>query len=83
MGNARQNAQYQKYLNNHLPAKEAFLKRKTNGLNLSQKVWQYAGQYKENIEDCLSVGIGQGASATKLSREIRQYLTNQINCFIG
>lgn len=81
LGNAWQNAQYSKYFNNHIPAKEAFLKRKTNGLNLSQKVWKYAEVYKENIEDCLSVGIEQGTSAAKLSREIRQYLNEPNKLF--
>ncbi|MBR1775054.1 MAG: hypothetical protein IJ759_05965 [Bacteroidales bacterium] len=81
LGNAWQNAQYSKYFNNHIPAKEAFLKRKTNGLNLSQKVWKYTEVYKENIEDCLSVGIEKGTSAAKLSREIRQYLNEPNKLF--
>ena len=50
-------------------------------MDLSQKVWKYTEQYKENIEDCLSVGIEQGTSATKLSRQIRQYLNKPNKLF--
>ncbi|MBO6117349.1 MAG: hypothetical protein J6P44_02275 [Bacteroidales bacterium] len=64
----------QKYFKDNDKVLEAFLKRKENGLDLSQKVWKYTGRYKQNIEDALSVGISEGKSAAEISRDIRRYL---------
>lgn len=55
-------------------AKAAFEQRRKRGLGLSDKVWQYAGQYKQELEMALDIGIGEGKSAQALSREVRKYL---------
>ena len=55
-------------------AKAAFEQRRKRGLGLSDKVWQYTGQYKQELEMALDVGIGEGKSAQALSREVRKYL---------
>lgn len=66
--------QYRRYFNNNDDAREAFEKRKVNGLGLSDRVWQYTDQFKEEIELGLDVGIRNGMSADEMSRELRQYL---------
>ena len=55
-------------------AKAAFEQRRKRGLGLSDKVWQYTGQYKQELEMALDIGIGEGKSAQALSREVRKYL---------
>ena len=55
-------------------AKAAFEQRRKRGLGLSDKVWQYTGQYKQELEMALDIGIGDGKSAQELSREVRRYL---------
>lgn len=55
-------------------AKAAFEQRRKRGLGLSDKVWKYTGQYKQELEMALDIGIGEGKSAQALSREVRRYL---------
>lgn len=55
-------------------AKAAFEQRRKRGLGLSDKVWQYTGQYKQELEMALDIGIGEGKSAQALSRDVRKYL---------
>lgn len=55
-------------------AKAAFEQRRNRGLGLSDKVWQYTGQYKQELEMALDICIGEGKSAQALSREVRRYL---------
>lgn len=63
-----------KYKTRNLKALEAFQGRKINGLGLSERVWNYATQYKTELEQALDVGIADGRSAAQLSRDIREYL---------
>lgn len=67
-------AQYSRYYSTNEEAREAFALRKTCGLNLSQKVWRYTEQFKEEIEMGLDIGIRSGRSADEMSRDLRQYL---------
>lgn len=67
-------AQYRRYYSTNEEAREAFVQRKTGGLNLSQKVWRYTEQFKEEIEMGLDIGIRSGRSADEMSRDLRQYL---------
>lgn len=57
-------------------AKKAFFERRMgkDGLNLSQRVWNYTEQFKQEMELALDIGIGEGRTAPELSRDIRQYL---------
>ena len=57
-------------------AREAFNKRRGHGLNLSDRVWKYTGQFREEIEMALDLGMRDGKSADELSREVRKYLNN-------
>lgn len=64
------------YLKRRDAARKAFNKRRSEGLNLSNRVWQYAGQFKEELEMALDLGIREGKSADELSRDVRRYLNN-------
>ena len=74
-------AQYRRYFNNNEKAREAFIIRKERGLRLSDRVWNYTTQFKEEIEMGLDLGIGQGLSADELSRELRDYLKHPDKLF--
>ena len=58
----------------NLPALEAFEKRRIGGMGLSDKVWAYSKGIKGDMELALDLGIGEGMSAARLSRSVRQYL---------
>lgn len=64
-------------------AMDSFFSRKEahGGLNLSQKVWKYTGQLKEEMEIALSVSLGRGDSAATVSRQVRQYLRDPNRLF--
>lgn len=64
----------ERYQARNLEALSAFQKRKENGLNLSQRVWNYAEELKDAMELGIDVGLGEGKSAQQLSRDLRQYL---------
>ena len=57
-------------------AMDAFFARKSanGGLNLSQKVWKYTGDLRTELENAISVSMGEGVSAATMSRRVRQYL---------
>lgn len=64
------------YLKRRDAARKAFNKRRSEGLNLSNRVWQYTGQFKEELEMALDTGMRDGKSADELSRDVRRYLNN-------
>ena len=65
---------YKKYFDNNKDALDAFMKHKTNGMDLSKRIWNLTGIYKIEFELAISVGMEQGISAAQLSRNIRKYL---------
>lgn len=67
-------AERHKLLSNNEDAREAFVRRKEQGLGLSDRVWQYTDQFKEEVEMGLDIGIRGGKSADELSRALRGYL---------
>lgn len=74
-------AQYRRYFSTNDNAREAFTKRKVNGLNLSDRVWKYTDQFKFEIELGLDVGIRNGLSADEMSQELRDYLRHTDKLF--
>lgn len=58
----------------NLEALASFQDRKQGGLGLSQRVWQYTGAMKGDLELALDLGLGDGKSADALSRAVRRYL---------
>lgn len=74
-------SQYRRYFSTNDAAREAFLARKEQGLNLSERVWNYANGFKSDMELGLDVGIRNGVSADEMSRELRQYLRHPDKLF--
>lgn len=67
-------AQKLRYFDHADKAREAFAARKTAGLNLSDRVWRYTEQFKQEIEMGLDIGISEGKSAADMARDLKQYL---------
>lgn len=65
----------------NLDALSAFQGRKVDGMNLSQRVWRYVGQYREQMESALDVGLGEGRSAQQLARDVKQNLKDPNRLF--
>ena len=74
-------ARLKKMQDQNLDALAAFQGRKVDGMNLSQRVWKYVGQYKDQLENALDVGLGEGRSADELSRDVRQNLIDPNRLF--
>lgn len=69
------------WFNRNTDAMEAFVKRTENGLNLSDRVWNTTKQLRSEMELAMTVSIGQGESASAISRKVRQYLNNPDKLF--
>ena len=68
------NAQYRRYFKNNEEAREAFKARKVQGLNLSDRVWKYTNQFKEEIELGLDIGLRSGKAAERLQKDLQLFL---------
>ena len=73
--------QLKKMQDRNLDALQTFQQRKVGGMNLSERVWKYTEQYKEQIEIGLDVGLGEGRSAQQLSRDLRANLQDPDRLF--
>ena len=74
-------AQLKKMQDQNLDALKTFQGRKVEGMNLSQRVWKYVGQYREQLEAAIYAGLGEGRSAAQLSRDVRQNLRDPNRLF--
>lgn len=74
-------AQLKKMQDQNLDALKTFQGRKVEGMNLSQRIWKYVGQYREQLEAALDAGLGEGRSAAQLSRDVRQNLKDPNRLF--
>ena len=72
---------FARWFSRNQKAVDAFLKRKTAGMNLSQRVWQYVNNLKVEMETALYISLGQGDSAATVSRKVRKYLNNPDDMF--
>ena len=55
--------------------------RKEKGLGLSDRVWRYTNEFKNEIELGLDVGIRNGSDAAKMARELNTFLQNPDKLF--
>lgn len=62
-------------------AMDAFISRTEAGLNLSDRIWQPVKQLRSEMELAMTVAIGDGDSASQISRYVRQYLNNPDKLF--
>ncbi len=69
-------AMMEKWQDRNLEALETFQKRKVNGMDLSGRIWEYTGQFKEQMELGIDIGIGEGKSAQRLQRELRKFMVD-------
>jgi hypothetical protein len=67
---------FARFFQRNKEAMDTFFARKTGeeGLNLSQKVWKYTGQYREELEKSLDLALGEGIGANQLASKIQEYL---------
>ena len=73
---------YSKYYRAQSPAYEQFKKQKVNGKSLSERVWKIAeGQFKEELEMSIDIGLLDGRSAAEMARDIKQYLNKPDKLF--
>ena len=73
--------QIRKWKQPNLEALDAFQERKTEGMSLSDRVWNLTDQFKQELELALDLGLGAGKSAAALSRDVRQYLNEPNKLF--
>lgn len=57
-------------------AMQAFMNRSEKGLNLSDRVWQSVRQLRDEMEVAITISVGEGKSAQKMSQDVRQYLND-------
>lgn len=77
--NLKNQKEFAKYLSNakievNKKALATFQKRKLAGMGLSDRVWKYTEQFKQEIEMGLDLGLKSGVSANELSRDLRANL---------
>lgn len=74
-------ARLNKMQDRNLDSLQAFQGRKVEGMNLSERVWKYVGQYREQMETALDAGLGEGRSAQQLARDVKQNLKDPNRLF--
>lgn len=65
----------------NLDALSTFQSRKVSGMDLSQRVWKYVGDWRDHIELSLDVGLGEGKSAAQLARDVKHDLRDPNRLF--
>lgn len=65
---------YARYFVRNKEALDTFFARKTEGMNLSQRVWQYTGMFKQELQDTLDLALSEGTPANSLASKIKKYL---------
>ena len=73
--------QYRRYYSTNGAALDAFIQRKENGMNLSDRVWHYSDLFKREIEMGLDLGIRSGLDAPAMARDLKQYLRHPDKLF--
>lgn len=71
-----EDSHFARFFKRNMEAMDAFFSRKNSdhGLNLSQRVWNYTGQFREELENTLDLAIGEGTPANRMAARIKQYL---------
>lgn len=67
---------FKHYYRNNSEQLKAFQSRVDKGLNLSSKLWNQSGNYKDALEATISTAIEKGMSATTLSKKLSRYLND-------
>lgn len=64
------------YYQSNSDALKAFQKRTEKGMNLSEKLWNQSGNYKQELEYAISSAVEKGTSAVTLSKRLSKYLND-------
>lgn len=70
------NPKFTAWTNRNETAMQAFISRSEKGLNLSDRVWKPVRQLRDEMEVAITVAIGEGQSASTMSRKVREYLND-------
>lgn len=81
--NAISDKRFAMYFNRNKKAMDAFFSRTTQdgGLNLSQRIWKYEGQFRQDMELAIDCYIGQGMSANRMATLVKEFLQNPDKLF--
>lgn len=61
-----------------ITAVDEFIKRKNQGLNLSDRVFKTSSTFKKAVNDTLIEGLKKGTSARELAKDLRKNLRNNV-----
>lgn len=64
------------YYQSNSDALKAFQQRTEKGMNLSEKLWNQSGNYKQELEYAISSAVEKGTSAVTLSKHLSKYLND-------
>lgn len=62
------------FMQRNTKALQAFLQRRDNGLNLSDRVWNLAKATQSQLEYFIAEGLTEGRPATKLAKDLKRFL---------
>lgn len=68
--------EFSAWVDRNTSARDAFTNRADKGLRLSDRVWKSVKQLREEMEVAMTVAIGEGDSASSMSRKVREYLND-------
>ena len=74
-------ARLARYYRTNEQALEAFIARQESGLGLSDRVWQYTDQFKDEIEMAIDCGLREGLDAPAMASQLKQYLQHPDKLF--
>ena len=74
--NAIGDKRFSMYFNRNKKAMDAFFSRtrQDGGLNLSQRIWKYEGQFRQDMELAIDCYLGQGMSANRMATLVKGFL---------
>mgnify|MGYP000434275986 FL=1 len=81
--NAIDNKHFARFFERNKKAMDTFFSRKSEdgGLNLSQRIWKYEGQFRQEMEMAIDCHIGEGMSANVMATKVKQYLNEPDKLF--
>ena len=76
VSNAISDKRFAMYFNRNKKAMDAFFSqtRQDGGLNLSQRIWKYEGQFRQDMELAIDCYLGQGMSANRMATLVKGFL---------
>ena len=73
---ALSNPKFNAIIDRNEAAMNAFINRAEKGINLSDRIWKSVQQLRAEMEVAMTVAIGEGESASQMSRKVREYLND-------